>query len=60
MARIRTAITLKHRANLGEDVADVSFSEGQEVTVLKKWADHVLCKNDEGQVFNIPKDQVEL
>ncbi len=59
MAKVRSAITLKHQANLGEDVEDVEFAAGEEVTVLKEWADHYLCKNGEGQVFNIPKDQVE-
>ncbi len=59
MAKVRSAITLKHQANLGEDVQDVEFAAGDEVTVLKEWADHYLVKNAEGQVFNIPKDQVE-
>ena len=59
MAQVREAITLKHRANLGEDVEEVSFAAGEEVTILQEWADHYLCKNDAGQVFNIPKDRVE-
>lgn len=60
MATIREPITLKHQPNLGEDVEEVSFSAGDEITVLKEWADLYLCKNDEGQLFNIPKDQVEV
>jgi len=59
MAIIREAITLKHRPNLGEEVEDVDFAAGEEVTVLKEWADLYLCKNAEGQVFNIPKGRVD-
>lgn len=59
MATIKEAITLKHQANLSEAVEDVSFAPGEEVTVLKEWSDHYLCKNAEGRVFNILKDQVE-
>jgi len=59
MATIKDAITLKHQANLSEAVEDVSFAPGDEVTVLKEWSDHYLCKNADGRVFNIEKDHVE-
>ena len=59
MATIKQAITLKHQSNLGEEVEEISFSEGDEVTVLKEWDDRFLCKNDDGQLFNIPKDAVD-
>ena len=59
MATIKETITLKHQANLGEAVEDVGFQAGDEVTVLKEWSDHYLCKNADGRVFNILKDQVE-
>ena len=58
MARINRAITLKHQANLGEDVAEVELAEGTEVTLLKEWENHCLVKDDEGRVFNAPKDAV--
>jgi hypothetical protein len=54
MATINKAITLKHRANLGEEAEDVAFAEGDEVTVLSEWQDRSLCKNESGQLFNIP------
>ncbi|MDX1648672.1 MAG: hypothetical protein R3263_02350 [Myxococcota bacterium] len=60
MATITKAITLKHQANLGEEVEEVPFSEGEEVTVLKEWQDRVLCKNGDGRLFNVPKDAIEL
>ena len=59
MAKIKEAVTLKHRANLGEQAEEVQFEAGQEVTVLKEWAQSYLCKNDEGQLFHVPKDQLE-
>jgi hypothetical protein len=59
MATIKQAITLKHRSNLGEDDEEVAFAEGDEITILKEWQDRYLCKNEAGQLFNIPKDVVQ-
>ncbi len=58
MATLNRAITLKHQPNLGEDVSEVEFSEGSEVTVLKEWENHILVKDADGRVFNAPKDSV--
>jgi len=58
MAKIKTEITLKHQPNLGEEVAEVTFAAGHELTVLKQWDDRLLCKNDAGQLFNVPKDAI--
>jgi hypothetical protein len=60
MARLRQATTLKHQTNLGEGAEDVAFDAGEEVTVLKEWADRVLCKKANGQMFNVPKELLEL
>jgi hypothetical protein len=59
MATIKQAITLKHQSNLGEEVEEVSFAEGDEVTVLKEWDDRFLCKNGDGRLFNVPKELVD-
>ena len=59
MATIKQAVTLKHQANLGEEVLEVVFAEGDRVTVLKRWDDFYLCRNDAGQLFNIPKHYVD-
>jgi hypothetical protein len=56
MATLSQTITLAHQANLGEDVAEVEFSEGTEVTLLKEWEHHYLVKDAEGRLFNVPKD----
>ncbi len=60
MAKITRDVTLKHQSNLGEEVEEVAFTEGDEITVLKKWADRYLCKNAEGRLFNVPKDCVQV
>ena len=57
-ASITKALTLKHQSNLSEDVEDVSFSPGDAVTVLKEWDQSFLVKNDDGKLFNVPKDAV--
>jgi hypothetical protein len=59
MAKIRQALTLQHQSNLGEGVEDVAFAAGEAVTVLKEWENRYLIKNAKGQLFNVPKDQVE-
>ena len=59
MATIKQDLTLKHQSNLGEDVEEISFSAGDEVTVLQEWSDRFLVKNDDGQLFNVPKEAVE-
>ena len=57
-ASITKVLTLKHQSNLSEDVEDVSFSPGDAVTVLKEWDQSFLVKNDDGKLFNVPKDAV--
>ena len=58
-ATLTQAVTLSHRANLGEEGEAVEFQEGEKVTVLKEWADSFLCKNEGGQLFNIPKQYLK-
>ena len=58
MASITKPLTLKHQSNLSEDVEEVSFAPGDEVTVLKEWNGFYLVKNDDGKLFNVPKDAV--
>jgi hypothetical protein len=58
MAKITKALTLKHQSNLSEDVEEVSFASGDEVSVLKEWERFYLVKNEDGKLFNVPKDAV--
>jgi len=59
LATIKQAVTLGHQANLGEDVEEVKLEAGETVTVLKEWADRVLCKKSNGMLFNVPKSLLE-
>jgi hypothetical protein len=60
MAKLRRAATLKHQGNLGEPVEEVAFEAGEEVTVLKEFADRYLFKKSTGQMFTAPKDLLEV
>ena len=57
-AHITRPITLGHRANTGEDTAQVALAKGEEVTILAEWSEHYLIRNGAGQLFNAPKDAV--
>jgi hypothetical protein len=57
--KAKETCTLKHQANLGEDVGDVEVQAGAELTVLQEWELSYLVKNDEGQLFNVSKKAVE-
>jgi len=59
MATVKQAITLKHQSNLGEGVEEVRLAAGEAVTVLKEWQDRTLIKNAAGQLFNVPKEQIQ-
>jgi hypothetical protein len=58
MATFKQALTLKHQSNLSEDVEEVRFEAGEEVTVLKEWDGRYLVKSDDGKLFNVAKDAV--
>lgn len=57
--RIKEAVTLKHQANLGEDVEDIELEAGAELTVLQEFDTAWLVKNDDGQLFNVKKELAE-
>jgi len=57
--RIKRNVTYKHQANLGEDVAEVSLSEGDELTVLQEWENAWLAKTGDGKLFNVKKEVAE-
>jgi hypothetical protein len=58
MAKLTKPLTLKHQSNLSEDIEEVSLNIGDEVTVLKEWDHFYLVKNDDGKLFNVPKEAV--
>lgn len=53
---MKQTVTLKHQANLGEEVADVELAQGEELTVLKEWKTAWLAKNSDGKLFNVKKE----
>jgi len=57
--RIKAAVTLKHQANLGEDISEVALDEGTELAVLQEGEESWLAKNDDGQLFNVKKELAE-
>jgi hypothetical protein len=59
MATLKADLTLKHRPTLGEDTQLHHYKTGTKFEILKEWPDHYLCKNAEGQVFNIPKQSLD-
>lgn len=58
-ATLKSPVTLKHRTNVGEEPEEVLFAQGEQVTVLEQWADRCLCRNQAGQLFNIPNDLLD-
>jgi hypothetical protein len=57
--RIKESVTLKHHANLGEEVENVEFEAGAELSVLQEFETVWLVKNDDGQLFNVKKELAE-
>ncbi len=54
--RMKKNTTLKHQANLGEEVEEVELAQGEELVVLKEWNDAWLAKSSDGKLFNVKKD----
>ncbi len=57
--KLKQPTTLKHHSNLGEEVEDIQFEAGQDLTVLKEWEKAYLVKDDDGKLFNVKKELVE-
>ena len=57
--KLKQATTLKHHSNIGEEVEDIQFEAGQDLTVLKEWEKAYLVKDDDGKLFNVKKELVD-
>ena len=57
--RLKSAVTLKHQANLGEDLEDIELAAGDELAVLQEWDTAWLAKTSDGKLFNVKKDLAE-
>ena len=56
---LKESTTLNHQSNLGEDVDEIPFDAGTELTVLKEWGNHYLVKDDDGKLFTLRKELAE-
>jgi len=57
--KLTSDVTLKHQANLGEEVRDVDFEQGTRFEVLHKFDGAWLVKDDDGRLFNVKRDLAE-
>ena len=57
--KMKQACSLHHQANLGEEIDEVQFEAGEELTVLQEWENYYLAKNSDGKLFSVSKDLVE-
>ncbi|HTO09497.1 MAG TPA: hypothetical protein VMR86_20775 [Myxococcota bacterium] len=57
--KLKQALSLKHQANLGEDVEEIELSAGDELAVLQEWDTAYLAKTSDGKLFNVKKELAE-
>ena len=57
--RIKQTVTLRHQANLGEEIKDVEFEAGAELQILQRFKTAFLAKDGDGQIFNVKKELAE-
>ena len=57
--RMKSATSLKHQANLGEDIQEIQLGNGAELTVLHTFEGAWLVKDDEGRLLNVKKALAE-
>ncbi len=57
--RLKGSVTLRHQANLGEDVSEVALEAGNELQVLQTFRTAWLVKDEENRLFNIKKELAE-
>jgi hypothetical protein len=57
--KLKNAVTLKHQANLGEDLEEIELSAGDELAVLQEWETAWLAKTSDGKLFNVKKELAE-
>ncbi len=60
MATVKEAFTAKHQGNINVAIEEVSFSPGEEITVLKEWKDETCLVKKGDKVFNVPKKYLNM
>ena len=52
-------VTLLHRLQKSSDATEIHLRTGDQVTILKEWAEHYLIKTPDGKVFNVRKENID-
>ena len=60
MPVFNTAMTLKLQTTTDADLEEVSFDEGAEVELVETWDNFYLIKDDEGNLYNVPRANLDL
>ncbi len=55
MPAITQDVTLLHRLQKDAEPVPVEFHPGDQVSIIREWADHYLIRDGSGRVFNIAK-----
>lgn len=55
MPAITQDVTLLHRLQKEAEPVAVPFHPGDEVKIIREWADHYLIRDGSGRVFNVEK-----
>lgn len=58
MPAITQDVTLLHRLQMNGEPAPVSFHAGDQVKIIREWADHYLIRDAAGRAFNIAKQYI--
>ncbi|TMA08911.1 MAG: hypothetical protein E6J89_13880 [Deltaproteobacteria bacterium] len=60
MVTVKEAFKAKYQANKNAQVVEVSFAPGEEVQLLKEWKGETCLIKKGNQVFNVPKNALNL
>ena len=59
MAVITKDVTLFHRLSKTAEPAQVHLSTGDQVNIVREWAEHYLIRTADGKALNIPKQYID-
>jgi hypothetical protein len=60
MATVKEAFSAKYQGNKNVEIDEVSFSAGEEITVLKEWSNETCLVKKGDNVFNVPTKNLNL
>lgn len=59
MATVNEDFTAKYQTTKDADIEETGFSAGDEVEIVQTWDEYVLIKDDDGHLYNVPKDKID-